>query len=441
MEILDFIVELGLDAGLKYFKNRLNTNKLKDSLRQYIINQEAYNELSSLEEEIDFQGLAAFIETTFMEKVDECIFSVSIEQRSEARKTLIDAAVAYSKAETKEAKQRVTKCVTDILAILHSFYANDVPREDYLIAAEIVDAVNENTEKHVVCVIENENNNHMRTMEAINKTNESVKMMMSLFRSSFCLDPVVIEAHKRVLDEYIGSPNHSPEEKMCFVGRYKQRITELENCQSVINLACNGVNENSDPSQVERDWFAFFFDKVRKISNESIQLVMSKILQEEVNAPNTITRSLVQTLSVISWSQLKLFGEISKYCLDEYDENQKQTIGNHLFLFIADAPTAYSHSTIVWEGVKELERLGLVICDSTIGFALNGHRVFRKKSMIADVIPDQNGKIPTGNVVFTQDGKKLYEFLDDSYKEYHNEIFGFIVNHLNEKGCRALITR
>ena len=42
MEILDYIVELGLDAGLKYFKNRLNTNKLKDSLRQYIINQEAY---------------------------------------------------------------------------------------------------------------------------------------------------------------------------------------------------------------------------------------------------------------------------------------------------------------------------------------------------------------------------------------------------------------
>ena len=70
MEILDFIVELGLDAGLKYFKNRLNTNKLKDSLRQYIKNQEAYNELSSLEEEIDFQGLADFIETSFMEKVD-----------------------------------------------------------------------------------------------------------------------------------------------------------------------------------------------------------------------------------------------------------------------------------------------------------------------------------------------------------------------------------
>ena len=43
MEILDFIIELGLDAGLKYFKNRLNTNKLKDSLRRYIINQEAYD--------------------------------------------------------------------------------------------------------------------------------------------------------------------------------------------------------------------------------------------------------------------------------------------------------------------------------------------------------------------------------------------------------------
>lgn len=438
MEILDFIVELGLDAGLKYFKNRLNTNKLKDSLRQYIINQEAYNELSSLEEEIDFQGLAAFIETTFMEKVDECIFSVSIEQRSEARKTLIDAAVAYSKAETKEAKQRVTRCVTDILAILHSFYANDVPREDYLIAAEVVDAVDENTERHIAGLIANQNNNHQQVMEVLN---ENVRMMQSIIRRILGIDQTTLDAYKKVRDDYVSSPEHSLEEKICFAENCKRKIVEQENCLAVINLARDGVNEDSNPSQVDEDWFTFFFDKVRKISNESIQLVMSKILQEEVNAPNTITRSLVQTLSVISWSQLKLFGEISKYCLDEYDENQKQTIGNHLFLFIADAPTAYSHSTIVWEGVKELERLGLVICDSTIGFALNGHRVFRKKSMIADVIPDQNGKIPTGNVVFTQDGKKLYEFLDDSYKEYHNEIFGFIVNHLNEKGCRALITR
>ena len=304
-----------------------------------------------------------------------------------------------------------------------------------------VDAVDENAERHVACVIENENNNHIRAMEAINETNASVRMMMSLFRSSFCIDPVIIEAHKRVLDEYISSPIHSPEEKMCFVVRYKQRINELENCQSVINLACDGVNENSNPSQVDKDWFVFFFDKVRKISNESIQLVMSKILQEEINAPNTITRSLVQTLSVISWKQLKLFGEISKNCLDEYDANQKRTIGRHLFLFIADAPTAYSHSAITWEGVKELERLGLVICDSTIGFALNGHRVFRKKSMVADVVPDKNGKIPTGNVIFTQDGERLYEFLDDSYKEYHNRTFEFIINYLNEKGCRALITR
>lgn len=441
MDILDFIVELGLDAGLKHFKNCLNTNKLKESLRQYIVNQEAYNELSSLENEIDFQGLVSFIETTFMEKIDVQIFSVSSEQRNKAQKTLVEAAVAYSKAETEEAKKRVTKCVTDCLKILHSFYANGVPRKNYLLAAEIVDAVDENAERHVACIIENENNNHIQAMKVITETNESVKMMMSFFRSSFCIDPVIIAAHKKVLDEYISSPNHSPEEKMCFVVRYKQKINELENCQSVINLACDSVNENSDPLQVDKDWFVFFFDKVKKISNKSIQLVMSKILQEEINVPDTITRSLVQTLSVISWKQLKLFGEISKNCLDEYDVNQKRTVGRNLFLFIVDVPTAYSYNAITWEGVKELERLGLVICDSKIGFALNGYHVFRKKSMVVDVVPDQNGKIPTGNVIFTQDGEKLYEFLGDSYKEYFQETFNFIVNHLNEKGCRALITR
>lgn len=180
---------------------------------------------------------------------------------------------------------------------------------------------------------------------------------------------------------------------------------------------------------------------MQKTSNESIQLVMSKILKEEINNPDTVTRSLVQALSVISRRQLKLFCNISKYCLDEYDIEQKQTVGRHLFLFIAEAPTVYSDQKITWEGVKELERLGLVICDSTTGFALKEHRVFKKKSMVVDVVPDKNGRIPTGNVIFTPDGKKLYEFLDDVYKGYFGDIFNFTVNHLNEKGCRALITR
>ncbi len=218
MEILDFIIELGLDAGLKYFKNRLNTNKLKDSLRQYIINQEAYNELSSLEEEIDFQGLVAFIETTFMEKVDECIFSVSIEQRSEARRTLIDAAVAYSKAETEEAKQRVTKCVREILAILHSFYANDVPQENYLLAAEVVDAVDENTERHIAGLIANQNNNHQQVMEVLN---ENARMMQSIIRRILGIDQTTLDAYKKVRDDYVSSPEHSLEEKICFAENCK----------------------------------------------------------------------------------------------------------------------------------------------------------------------------------------------------------------------------
>lgn len=62
-------------------------------------------------------------------------------------------------------------------------------------------------------------------------------------------------------------------------------------------------------------------------------------------------------------------------------------------------------------------------------------RAYRKKYSY------KNGRIPTGNVIFTPDGKKLYEFLDDVYKGYFEDIFNFTVNHLNEKGCRALITR
>lgn len=114
----------------------------------------------------------------------------------------------------------------------------------------------------------------------------------------------------------------------------------------------------------------------------------------------------------------------------------------HLFVFVADEPKAYADSLITWEKLKELERLGLVICDSTVGFALEGNRTFRKGQIVVEVTADKNGTIPTGNVKFTDDGKTLYDFLDrELIKTYRADIFDFLINELNKKGCSTWVRR
>lgn len=254
---------------------------------------------------------------------------------------------------------------------------------------------------------------------------------LDYFRKSYGIGPAVIEAYKKVLNDYINSDEHTPEEKLCFAATFKQRIKELQNMQDILDGAAKEFKEDADPSKVDPDWYAFFFDLTKNVSQKSAQLVLSKILASEVNNPNTISRSLVQTILIISKKQLDTFCEVSCFCWDEY-----KTDLTHLFVFVSDEPKAYADCEITWQRLKDLERLGLIVCDSTIGFALEGNRTFRKGQLLVDVTADKNGRIPTGNVVFTDDGKVLYDLLDWKItKRYRADIFDFLVNELKKKGC------
>lgn len=139
MVVLDHIVELGFDAGMKQFGSKINDDKLKASLAQYISTQTKYNEICSLSEEIDFQGLTDYIKQKFLSSVDIRLFSPSKKARGSARQTLIEAAISYSSATTEDSRKRVIKYVDDCLDILRTFYSQNISKEEYLIAADIVD--------------------------------------------------------------------------------------------------------------------------------------------------------------------------------------------------------------------------------------------------------------------------------------------------------------
>ncbi len=141
MCILNHIVDLGFDAGVEKFKERIDENKLKSILREYIERQRKYNAVSSLAEEIDFQGLAEYIEQHMMDDVATRVFDPDRGKRAQARTDIISAAVQYSGAETRAAKRRVTKCINQCLDIVFDFYRKKFKQKEYLLAAEVVDAI------------------------------------------------------------------------------------------------------------------------------------------------------------------------------------------------------------------------------------------------------------------------------------------------------------
>ncbi len=49
--------------------------------------------------------------------------------------------------------------------------------------------------------------------------------------------------------------------------------------------------------------------------------------------------------------------------------------------------------------------------------------------------PEGRDLIYVGNVMFTFNGRKLYDLVDVEYKQYRNDIFSFIENELFNHNC------
>lgn len=202
----------------------------------------------------------------------------------------------------------------------------------------------------------------------------------------------------------------------------------------MIEIAEAELNDGEvvDKAGVDEDWLSFFFRTAEMVSDEQMQSVLGRILAEEVSHPDSISRSLIQTLSIISGKQARFFCNIARFCWSEY---QKDSI--HPFIFISSEQYSYRNSGITWEKLKELERLGLVQCDVTVGYSLKGDRIFRRGNVLAEVKanPNLKNRIPTGNVILTEDGQRLYHMISPENREFRSDIFQFIVKELEEKGC------
>ena len=93
-------------------------------------------------EEIDFEGLTNYIRSNLIDDVSVRIFDTDRNKRELARKEIINSAIAFSNAQNKEARVRVSKIVADCLDIIRDFYANKhLSFKDYLLADTIVDPI------------------------------------------------------------------------------------------------------------------------------------------------------------------------------------------------------------------------------------------------------------------------------------------------------------
>ena len=141
--VKDYLAGLVLDASKDRIKDKFDEKTLKTILLNYIEGHRKYNDICTLSEEFDFQGLVEYIQQNLLNSVSSRLFAVSKKERGRARESIIAAAITYSKANTKQARQNVIKCISDCLDIIYGFDFSRIPRCAHILASETVDAIEE----------------------------------------------------------------------------------------------------------------------------------------------------------------------------------------------------------------------------------------------------------------------------------------------------------
>jgi len=251
------------------------------------------------------------------------------------------------------------------------------------------------------------------------------------------IDLAIIEGHKRIIESSINREDIDELTKVAFLSNYKKMVREYENCSRIVEIALPSISTDSKPHDVEDDWFTFFFDKVRLISDETVQQIWGKILANEVKTPGAFQRSLLHTLSVMSKSQAEFFCNISRFCMNEYKDEDAV----HPLLFISSNVESYENSRISPDGLLDLENLGLIQCDFKGEYIFRKKKVFRYGTKMIEVYgdPNNNDKIKAGNVTFTCNGNALFHVVGSEFKEYRSDILDFTITKLRKRNCKVIV--
>ncbi len=216
----------------------------------------------------------------------------------------------------------------------------------------------------------------------------------------------------------------SIEEKMAMIQEYRFLLFKNKNIYKIIFGAEKYLLDTAMPEKIDDSWIAVFWDKAGVILDEELQEIWSKVLAQEANRPNSISKRLLHNLSLMSLEDARNFENIGRFCFDD-----KRYDLAHPIIYIREHPGAYKKSGITTKILKELELFSLIETNYDTGFAFNNRQLLTYMGYSIEV---KAKRINVGNVKLTEDGQRLYKIIEKQRKE---QIFAYTIENLEYKNC------
>ncbi len=199
-----------------------------------------------------------------------------------------------------------------------------------------------------------------------------------------------------------------------------------QNIENITAGAIPHLAENADPSALEEDWLAHFFEKSRIVSNPDMQSLWSRILAGEANQSHSFSKRTIELVSTLSKDDAETFTALCSMvwhfgvieCVYKYNDDEfKRKFGSRLH----------------FSNLRHLDSIGLVSFSSSAEGVFN----FTNEATFITVyyygIPiiielhssGSNKPLLHGHVSLTQAGKELAAI---SGAKPNYEYFEFILN-------------
>ena len=227
--------------------------------------------------------------------------------------------------------------------------------------------------------------------------------------------------------------NINIEERMAVINEYKLLLLKNKNRKNIVEKACENLKDNASPSSIDNSWLLNFWDKSGTITDVNLQEIWGKVLAQQANMPNSISKRLLHNLFLMSKNDADNFSILASFWFDD----NKYNIA-HPLVFIKNHPVAYKNWGLTTDILNELASFSLIETNYETGFAFESQREFFYKNYSITVKKEHfKEHFSVGNVRLTEDGQKLYKIID-KYKQ--EKILEYTIERLLYRNCYVDIT-
>jgi hypothetical protein len=206
----------------------------------------------------------------------------------------------------------------------------------------------------------------------------------------------------------------------------EEEAIRQKNMESITQKALPQLQEQSDPSKMQDDWVANFFDKSRIVSDSEMQELWAKVLAGEANLPGSYSKRTVNFLSELDRRDAELFLALCRF---------GWSVGDFTPLIFDAKADIYLKHGINFGALTHLDSIGLLQYNNLTGFVRTGLPdvfavAYYGKPLVMSMENQKEKNLAIGHVLLTSVGRELatvcmaqgipdfYDYVKDRWKTH-----------------------